>query len=297
MPDEQRTRAPTQREQPRVGAGVRAAARGLRRPRASAVAVPRRSLGAVSAGRRSRRRPPRPSSPATRRLVAEPSSRRGARAAGPCSSPNGSWYWSSPAPWAKAAAGSARSEREQAAMSRGTRHGGGTRRHPTAGVRGRYARARAAPCTSCVLTDRDWTHPQGGGTGTNLYGQVARWVAWGHRVTVIAGDYPGAEKRRGARARTSTIHRMGTRLTVFPRAALGDAPRRRPRRRRRPRGRQRHRVLLAAVAVAARRRRVALVHHVHQDHYVAELGLAGPDRRVPARARCRCGSSTAARPS
>ena len=40
-----------------------------------------------------------------------------------------------------------------------------------------------------VLTDRDWTHPQGGGTGTNLYGQVARWVAWGHRVTVVAGTY------------------------------------------------------------------------------------------------------------
>ena len=39
-----------------------------------------------------------------------------------------------------------------------------------------------------VLTDRDWTHPQGGGTGTNLYGQISRWVAWGHKVTVIAGD-------------------------------------------------------------------------------------------------------------
>ena len=28
-----------------------------------------------------------------------------------------------------------------------------------------------------VLTDRDWTHPQGGGTGTNLFGQIGRWVA------------------------------------------------------------------------------------------------------------------------
>ena len=43
-----------------------------------------------------------------------------------------------------------------------------------------------------MLTDRDWTHPQGGGTGTNLYGQIARWTAEGHRVTVIAGDYEGA---------------------------------------------------------------------------------------------------------
>ena len=24
-----------------------------------------------------------------------------------------------------------------------------------------------------LLTDRDWTHPQGGGTGANLFGQVA----------------------------------------------------------------------------------------------------------------------------
>ena len=72
-----------------------------------------------------------------------------------------------------------------------------------------------------VLTDRDWTHPQGGGTGTNLYGQVARWLAWGHRVTVVAGDYPGAVAREEP-APNLTVHRMGTRLTVFPRAALAS---------------------------------------------------------------------------
>ena len=27
-----------------------------------------------------------------------------------------------------------------------------------------------------VLTDRDWTHPQGGGTGTNLYGHASLWL-------------------------------------------------------------------------------------------------------------------------
>src|SRR5436305_3332833 len=43
-----------------------------------------------------------------------------------------------------------------------------------------------------VLSDRDWTHPQGGGTGTNLYGQVLRWTAWGHRVSILACSYPGA---------------------------------------------------------------------------------------------------------
>ncbi len=66
-----------------------------------------------------------------------------------------------------------------------------------------------------VLSDRDWTHPQAGGTGTNLFGQVSRWIAWGHRVTVIACSYPGAEPH-GA-PRRLTIHRMGGRSTVFPR--------------------------------------------------------------------------------
>ena len=70
-----------------------------------------------------------------------------------------------------------------------------------------------------LLTDRDWTHPQGGGTGTNLYGQVSRWIAWGHRVTVIAGAYPGCEAVSRPHERLE-IHRMGSRLTVFPRAAL-----------------------------------------------------------------------------
>ena len=36
-----------------------------------------------------------------------------------------------------------------------------------------------------ILTDRDWTHPQGGGTGTICTGTSR--VGWrGHRVTVVA---------------------------------------------------------------------------------------------------------------
>jgi glycosyltransferase involved in cell wall biosynthesis/O-antigen/teichoic acid export membrane protein len=122
-----------------------------------------------------------------------------------------------------------------------------------------------------LLTDRDWTHPQGGGTGTNLYGQVARWVAWGHRVTVVAGDYPGAARHEQL-APNLEVHRMGSRLTVFPRAAWAslrgladDAD-----------------VVLEVVngitfltPLWLRRPRVALVHHVHRDHYVAELGRPG----------------------
>src|ERR671939_352990 len=69
-----------------------------------------------------------------------------------------------------------------------------------------------------VLVDRDWTHPQAGGTGTVLRAQVTRWVDAGHRVTVIAGSYDGAEPVSRPHERIA-VHRMGTRLTVFPRAA------------------------------------------------------------------------------
>ncbi|HEV7493134.1 glycosyltransferase [Baekduia sp.] len=124
-----------------------------------------------------------------------------------------------------------------------------------------------------LLTDRDWTHPQGGGTGTNLYGQVSRWVAWGHRVTVIAGSYPGAEPVSRPHERL-TIHRMGGRTTVFGRAAFASW---------RGIGRDADVVLEVVNGIAfftplwwwLRAPRVTLVHHVHQDHYVAEMGKRG----------------------
>jgi glycosyltransferase involved in cell wall biosynthesis len=121
-----------------------------------------------------------------------------------------------------------------------------------------------------VLTDRDWTHPQGGGTGTNLYGQVSRWLAWGHRVSVIAAGYEGCDplERHG----DLTMYRIGGRSTVFPRAIwkqwrglVPDAD-----------------VVLEVIngitfltPLWLRKPRVALVHHVHTDHYERELGRAG----------------------
>ncbi len=128
------------------------------------------------------------------------------------------------------------------------------------------------PLHILVLTDRDWMHPQGGGTGTNLYGQVACWIGWGHRVTVIAGSYDGADAVERPDPNL-TIHRMGSRLTVFPRAAWAvkrgkiapDAD-----------------VVLEVVNGIAfftplwlRKPHVTLVHHVHRDHYVQELGHQG----------------------
>jgi glycosyltransferase involved in cell wall biosynthesis/O-antigen/teichoic acid export membrane protein len=121
-----------------------------------------------------------------------------------------------------------------------------------------------------VLTDRDWTHPQGGGTGTNLFGQISRWLAWGHRVTVIASSYPGAKAEE--RIDNLTIHRMGGRGTVFPRAIwrmrrglVPDAD-----------------VVLEVIngitfltPLWLRLPRIALIHHVHRDHYAQELGRLG----------------------
>src|SRR3954463_9959455 len=127
------------------------------------------------------------------------------------------------------------------------------------------------PLHILLLTDRDWTHPQGGGTGANLYGQVASWLAWGHRVTVVGGTYPGAAAVERP-APGLELHHMGTRTTVFPRAAwavrrglAADAD-----------------VVLEVVngitfltPLWLRRPRVALVHHIHRDHYVTELGRKG----------------------
>jgi glycosyltransferase involved in cell wall biosynthesis len=126
------------------------------------------------------------------------------------------------------------------------------------------------PLHILVMSDRDWTHPQSGGTGTNLYGQVSRWIAWGHRVSVIACSYPGAAAREQIGA--LTLHRVGGRSTVFPRAILRqwrglvpDAD-----------------VVLEVVngvtfltPLWLRTPRVTLVHHIHRDHYVREMGTAG----------------------
>jgi glycosyltransferase involved in cell wall biosynthesis len=121
-----------------------------------------------------------------------------------------------------------------------------------------------------VLTDRDWTHPQGGGTGTNLFAQVMRWLTWGQRVTVIACGYDGCQpiERHG----NLTIHRMGGRSTMFPRVIwrqwrglVPDAD-----------------VVLEVIngitfltPLWLRTPRLVLIHHIHRRHYVAELGRLG----------------------
>ena len=118
-----------------------------------------------------------------------------------------------------------------------------------------------------MLADRDWTHPQGGGSGANLREQVLRWIAAGNRVTIVCCAYPGAAKLE--RDGDLTIHRVGGRSTVFPRAiwrqwrGLVPDPD----------------VVLEIVngitfltPLWLRTPRLVLVHHIHRRHYVEEMG-------------------------
>ncbi len=132
------------------------------------------------------------------------------------------------------------------------------------------AHATAESLHILVLADRDWTHPQGGGSGANLEAQVTHWIEWGHRVTVVACGYPGAVRHE--QFGNLTIHRLGGRTTVFPRACwkqwrglVPDAD-----------------VVLEIfngvsflTPAWVRTPRVTLIHHVHRDHYVAEMGPKG----------------------
>ena len=74
-----------------------------------------------------------------------------------------------------------------------------------------------SPLHILVLVDRDWTHPQAGGTGANLTGYLKHWLAWGHRVTVITSAYPGATPLE--RDGNLTVHRRGRLRTAVPSVA------------------------------------------------------------------------------
>lgn len=71
------------------------------------------------------------------------------------------------------------------------------------------------PLHILILTDRDWTHPQAGGTGANLTGYLEQWLALGHRVSVLTSSYPGAAPRE-ERGRLTVI-RGGRLRTAVPR--------------------------------------------------------------------------------
>lgn len=124
-----------------------------------------------------------------------------------------------------------------------------------------------------VLADRDWRHPDAGGTGTTLHALVPRWLQAGHTVTMVVSRADGLPARELPHERLE-IRRMGTRLTLFPRAALACW---------RGLGRDADVVLEVVNGIAfctplwrfLRAPTVVMVQHVHQRHYVEELGWLG----------------------
>jgi glycosyltransferase involved in cell wall biosynthesis len=129
----------------------------------------------------------------------------------------------------------------------------------------------SGPLHVLILCDRDWTHPQGGGSGANLLGQSSRWLAWGNRVSVISCAYPEGPAYERPHERLE-MHRFGTRSTVFPRAIW----------------RQWRRLVPDADVVLEvingvtfltplwlRTPHVALVNHCHCFHYREEMGSKG----------------------
>jgi glycosyltransferase involved in cell wall biosynthesis len=125
------------------------------------------------------------------------------------------------------------------------------------------------PLKILVLADRDWTHPQGGGTGSNVYENISRWADWGHHVTLIAGEYPGCEPTEWVNPNL-VVHRMGGRGSVFPRAAWAVL--------RRGIGSDADIVFEVINGITfltplwMRKPRVAIVHHPHRALFVGEFG-------------------------
>ena len=272
-----------------------AAARAASRPAPSRSAPPSGEPGQSStpvygscSGRRASR--PRGAGPAAAsarraagRLGGRRRRRRGGRArrrrpACACSSPpNGSEYWSSPAPCASARR--AASARAAAAAASACRRRG--RRHERASVERRYHRLRSwrAMRHILLLTDRDWTHPRAAARARTSTARVAL-ARVGPPRDGRRGHLPGRRSRSSGRRRASSCTTWARALTVFPRAAWAV---------RRGLARDADVVLEVVNGITfltplwLRRPRVTLVHHIHRDHYVAELGPQGRGRRAAGR--------------
>lgn len=121
-----------------------------------------------------------------------------------------------------------------------------------------------------ILTDRCWDHPDAGGTGVHLTGQIDHWLLWGHCVTVIAGGYVGSTTVEHSPGLTT--YRVGSRVSVFPRTLLRGIVGRIPA----------ADVTLEIIngicwmtPLWLKGPRVSLIHHVHRSMYVDEMGEKG----------------------
>ncbi|WP_109506326.1 glycosyltransferase family 4 protein [Nocardioides speluncae] len=121
--------------------------------------------------------------------------------------------------------------------------------------------SRPGPLDIAILSWRDTTHPDGGGSEVFVEEVARELVRRGHRVTLRCaahGDAPAEQDLDGVR-----LMRRGARLTVYPRSLLWVA-----------RHRRRYDVVLDVIngipfgtPLVRRRGLVGLVHHVHQRQW------------------------------
>jgi len=118
-----------------------------------------------------------------------------------------------------------------------------------------------------VFSWKDIKHPWAGGSEVNIHEQARRWVADGHEVTMFTTRFKGMKRRE--KADGMDIYRAGGRFTIYllaPFAYLFLL-------------RRKADVVLDIIngipfftPLYSRKPIVALVHHVHREMFVIELG-------------------------
>jgi glycosyltransferase involved in cell wall biosynthesis len=118
-----------------------------------------------------------------------------------------------------------------------------------------------------VFSWKDKRHPWAGGSEVNIQEQAARWVEWGHEVTVFTSRFKGMKRRENIDG--IEVYRAGGRFTVYLLAPLFYLLTLR----------NRADVVLDIIngipfftPLFSRKPIVALVHHVHRGMFLIELG-------------------------
>ncbi|MBN1288180.1 MAG: glycosyltransferase family 4 protein [Actinobacteria bacterium] len=118
-----------------------------------------------------------------------------------------------------------------------------------------------------VFSWKDIAHPWAGGSEVNIHEQARRWVEWGHEVTMFTGKFKGLERRETIDG--VNIFRAGGRFSIYliaPFAYIFML-------------RKRTDLIFDIIngipfftPLFSRKPVVAMVHHVHQDMFLIELG-------------------------
>jgi len=118
-----------------------------------------------------------------------------------------------------------------------------------------------------VFNWRDIRHPEAGGAEINIHEQARRWVAWGNQVTMFTSRPEGQAARDNIDG--IEIYRGGGRFGVYARAAAAYLIRLRH-----------HADVILDIengipfftALYSRKPKVLLMHHLHQDQFLVEMG-------------------------